>query len=1037
MRPLQLTIEGLRSFRRPVEIDFEGRSQIAIIGDTGAGKSSILEAITYALYGQATFSGKANQELMNDTSHQLRVVLRFAVGGATWQVTRVLKKATTGTVGAGAAVLKQIGPDGDVIVQIEQARPVNRKVEEIVGLDCDAFLRSVVLPQGRFARLLVEDRPAERAQILRQVWRTDELQDASRAVDQAWNELSELRIRLDARADLYPEVPETHLAQLKNEQAEAERSAKAAAKAEAGANSAHEAVQSAGRKERTARSARDDLEALSLNETLVSLAPVVARSASIDEKRQKLANLKEEAKQALREVPEDTDGPGASDTAAALEAINSIAERLDLAVESAASHRQRRADVQSARQEAEARREQAEEAKKQLEAHKNRRPKLHEAVDRTLEKLRKLEIAHARCVEREEEHAQAAKKAAAATAQIEKVAKSLPDLEATRDERQREADRAAEHLALARRQDSAAHAAKGLHPGDNCPICRATLAELWQPPTSTGLDEAIAIDKKAGAAAKEAADRLKAQEAKRESATERAADAKAALDQRRREATAARGELAATGVEGVSAMETALPALKVLERPFNAEHVAAAQELEAHDTKEQELQRHWTELDKSARSAKQAANHQQEQAKEKLEQVALHIKAMREKLATIHPDYRPNLVFPEDPGTLCDVSRDSLASAQAAAAKRQLVLRTRQDERGELNDRLKLLTQKSEDLENTHRNDVLVPLAALRDDVNRARDTLLRASGDLKWESDCGAAATTADPETLETAITRLERSATATKAEADKQIAEAATSREKATARLQSIAERLEVVTGTQGSGEVPSASAILDAVKGAAEATRFEARKARETTESFQLVVEHVLALLALRSEVQTHERALGDLSSALKPGKFLKWLTFRRSRKLLIHASHILHQISGGKYEFVDPADVESEWRVFDNDSGRPRSPISLSGGEQFLASLALALGLVEMMARSGGRLESLFLDEGFGTLDSHNLDNAVEALGAAARGGRMVGVISHIKAVAEQVDDVLAVARTATGTQVEWLDRQQRARLAESDLDGMLE
>ena len=389
--------------------------------------------------------------------------------------------------------------------------------------------------------------------------------------------------------------------------------------------------------------------------------------------------------------------------------------------------------------------------------------------------------------------------------------------------------------------------------------CHAS--EHWKPPTSTGLDEAIAIDKKAGGAAKEAADRLKAQEAKRESATERAAEARAALDQRRREATAARSELAAAGVESVSAMETALPALKVLVRPFNADHEAAAQELKAHDTKEQELNRHWTQLDKNAHSAKQAASTSGSRAKDKLEQVASHIKAMREKLASIHPDYRPNLVFPEEPGTLGDVSRDSLASGQAAAAKRQLVLRTRQEERGELNNRLKLLAQKSEHLENTHRNDVLAPLAALRDDVNRARDTLLRASGHLKWESDCGAAATTADPKILEAAITRLERTATATKAEADKQIAEAATSREEATARLQSIAEQLGGVSGTQGPGGMTSAPAILNAVKGAAETARFEARKARDTTEGFQSVVEHVLALLALRSEVHTHERALDD--------------------------------------------------------------------------------------------------------------------------------------------------------------------------------
>ena len=152
---------------------------------------------------------------------------------------------------------------------------------------------------------------------------------------------------------------------------------------------------------------------------------------------------------------------------------------------------------------------------------------------------------------------------------------------------------------------------------------------------------------------------------------------------------------------------------------------------------------------------------------------------------------------------------------------------------------------------------------------------------------------------------------------------------------------------------------------------------------------------------------ERVLGDLDAALKPGAFLKWLTLRRSRELLVHASRMLGEMSGGKYAFVDPGEAEDQWRVLDQDSGQPRSPASLSGGEQFIGSLALALGMVEMMARSGGRLESLFLDEGFGSLDRHNLDAALEALATVAARGRMVGVISHVRAVAEQIDDVLAV------------------------------
>src|SRR6266478_4850036 len=120
MRPLALTIEGLRSFRSPVEISFQGRDHLAIIGDTGAGKSSILEAITYALFGRTTYSGQANQEIMNDLSEHLRVTLRFAVAERTFEVTRVLRRAIDRTVRPAQASLTEFSPDGAEISKTEQ-----------------------------------------------------------------------------------------------------------------------------------------------------------------------------------------------------------------------------------------------------------------------------------------------------------------------------------------------------------------------------------------------------------------------------------------------------------------------------------------------------------------------------------------------------------------------------------------------------------------------------------------------------------------------------------------------------------------------------------------------------------------------------------------------------------------------------------------------------------------------------------------------------------------------------------------------------
>ena len=147
---------------RTPTIDFSDRDHIAIIGDTGAGKSSILEAITYALYGQTTFTAHANQELMNDTSTDLRVVLRFRVAGENWEVARSLRRSAQGGVGQARAQLRRLDDDGEAVEQVEQVRRVNERIVELLGLDSDAFLRTVVLPQGRFARLLVEDEPRDR-----------------------------------------------------------------------------------------------------------------------------------------------------------------------------------------------------------------------------------------------------------------------------------------------------------------------------------------------------------------------------------------------------------------------------------------------------------------------------------------------------------------------------------------------------------------------------------------------------------------------------------------------------------------------------------------------------------------------------------------------------------------------------------------------------------------------------------------------------------------------------------------------------------
>ena len=103
------------------------------------------------------------------------------------------------------------------------------------------------------------------------------------------------------------------------------------------------------------------------------------------------------------------------------------------------------------------------------------------------------------------------------------------------------------------------------------------------------------------------------------------------------------------------------------------------------------------------------------------------------------------------------------------------------------------------------------------------------------------------------------------------------------------------------------------------------------------------------------------------------------------------------------------------VIDNDmAGQVRGLHNLSGGERFLVSLALALGLAEMSTARGMRIESLFIDEGFGALDPESLGQALALLEHLHAGGRRVGVISHVEDLKERIAAKVEVTPTGRGT-----------------------
>ncbi|MDP6604641.1 MAG: SbcC/MukB-like Walker B domain-containing protein, partial [Dehalococcoidia bacterium] len=178
-------------------------------------------------------------------------------------------------------------------------------------------------------------------------------------------------------------------------------------------------------------------------------------------------------------------------------------------------------------------------------------------------------------------------------------------------------------------------------------------------------------------------------------------------------------------------------------------------------------------------------------------------------------------------------------------------------------------------------------------------------------------------------------------------------------------------------------------------------------------------------LRAEVQQQERAASIASALaieLHGDRFIAYVQQEALRVLAADASARLHQLTNGRYQLVLD---DREFAVIDHLNGdEQRSVKTLSGGETFLTSLALSLALSERLpelAGTGGAvsLESLFLDEGFGSLDADALDVAIEGLEALAdpsAGGRLVGVISHVPQLAERLDDRIEVRAGETTSTV---------------------
>lgn len=233
MKPITLKLSGLQSYREQQEIDFEALCEtglFGIFGPTGSGKSTVLDAITLALYGKVERAYNGTQGIMNHSEDSLFVSFSFellsAEGAQRYRVERRFKRTGDHTVSNAMSRFIEMRADGDVVVADKLAE-VTRCVEDYIGLKMDDFTRAVVLPQGKFAEFL-SLKGSDRRQMLQRLFHLERygdrlMQKLSQRVKETDNVLGKLYAEQTGLGEASAEALQTAIERLETAIQEAEQ----------------------------------------------------------------------------------------------------------------------------------------------------------------------------------------------------------------------------------------------------------------------------------------------------------------------------------------------------------------------------------------------------------------------------------------------------------------------------------------------------------------------------------------------------------------------------------------------------------------------------------------------------------------------------------------------------------------------------------------------------------------------------------------------------------------------------------------------
>ena len=1062
MKPLQLTLQAFGSYAARTTVDFTlpGQNLFLVTGDTGAGKTTLFDAIVFALYGEASSGatrkdGAELQSQFADAGVEPFVELTFSElsGGETlvYAVRRSPRHTRPARRGGGAVDVKEVVsltlPDGREYSQNQ--RETDAKLEQIVGLTKDQFMQVAMIAQGEFMELL-RAKSEDKKAIFRKLFNTglyqqivDELARRRKALDVGIAQLrtacqteaghiaapgewtgSDALLEVKARVMAAPRLNVADLealagalvelcAWLEAEHAAARTNRDGLSRQRDAARDALAQAEALGRAYAQLEAAQAGLAGCDAEEDDVKraskLAMAVAAAYEIEAVHRRAKEAAKRAEDTRRELAGQSEAlPGleaardaaAGDEAAAKAALDAEAEAL-----TRTSERVARA-LEGFRR--------TEEAGKRVAALERAAQKSETAADRARQALADFEARERRWRAQAEALADAharlelwtgrVAEADALLADIDGATAAGADIGISRDRADRAAaayaDARAEYAAgsaeYAQRRTAFLDAQAGyiareqLRPGQPCPVC----GSLEHPSPCHLPADAAPLSREALEAL---AGRVEALNRALSKQAEAAGSALELLKQKQArfgEQVEALRRRVARGIDGAPTFETpdeARPLVERYRRQLQSEGDAIRRDAAALKAAQDALA--------TADATRTALKADAEAAANQASADAAALAAGRAELAALSAqgDY-PDAVSARAAleaakqrrdGAECAFERARQAAQASRSAAEAAATRIEQARRA----------LPGLEAEQAQRADEYRALMAERDLAESEWTELT-----FKYGKDA--------PERLRARVEAhgVKRAAAAGAADA---------ARAAIAGRPKPELEALR--------GAVVQSEAALEAARSAAERLAALEERNRRALDALGPMLERRGRIMADYARLESlYNRLAGRVSGArMDIETFVQRYYLRR---ILASANLRFREMSAGQFELrmtdADRAGAGGnhglDLMVYSAVTGRAREIRTLSGGESFMAALSLALGMADQIQQSAAaiNLDIMFIDEGFGSLDDHARDQAVRVLKQMAGGSKLIGIISHVTELKQEIDDQLVVTKDESGSHTRW-------------------